>query len=68
MKKPSQHIRLPQRADAVEGVEPRPGKILPPDATPDPRTQSQDPIRKSGRRLKAENRVIAELDQGPLGA
>lgn len=68
MKKPTLHIRLPQRADAVEGEEPRPGKIPPPDTEPDPRTESQDPLRKSGGLLKAQKSIIAELDQGPLGA
>ena len=68
MKKPTLHIRLPQRADAVEGEEQRPEKTLPLKTEPDPRTESQAPIQKAGKLLKAENGIIAELDHGPLGA
>jgi hypothetical protein len=56
------HVRMPQRADAVEGIRQQPGKAAPAISTPDPRTASQDPTRK------AENAVLAKLDRGPLGA
>jgi hypothetical protein len=45
-KKQPTHIRLPQRADAVEGPEKVPGKTIKPPDNPDPRTVSQDPIAK----------------------
>ncbi len=62
------HVRMPQRADAVEGIQQQPGKMVPPAPTPDPRTASQDPTRKPGDVRKAENAIIAKLDRGPLGA
>jgi len=46
-KRPVQHIRLPQRADAVGGQEKQPGKPLPAAPTPDPRTVSQEPASTS---------------------
>jgi hypothetical protein len=46
--KPSpEHIRLPERADAVSGREAIPGEISKPASKPDPRTASQDPTIKS---------------------
>jgi hypothetical protein len=44
--RPAVHIRLPQRAEAVSGEEQRPGEAVPEQATPDPRTVSQDPVAK----------------------
>jgi hypothetical protein len=37
------HIRLPQRAEQVEGEEARPGQPAKKPSEPDPRTASQDP-------------------------
>ena len=68
MKKPTAHIRLPKRADAVEGKEQRPGQSVPPKSALDPRTISQDPTKKPNYVQKEENALIAELDQGPLEA
>lgn len=62
------HIRLPQRADAIEGKEQQPGNTVPPNSAPDPRTISQDPVQKPSKVQKAADAIVAELDQGPLGA
>jgi hypothetical protein len=40
------HIRLPQRAEQVEGEEPGPGQRAKNPSEPDPRTASQDPPSK----------------------
>ncbi len=40
------HVRLPTRADAVAGPEAVPGAAAKPIAKPDPKTASQDPVRK----------------------
>jgi hypothetical protein len=53
------HIRLPQRAEAVEGREPVPGVQPGPPAAPDPRTESQDPARK------AHSKTVPIADQEP---
>ena len=45
-KKKPEHIRLPQRAEAVEGLETLPAGIPKPPQKPDPRTVSQDPTVK----------------------
>jgi hypothetical protein len=44
---PPTHLRMPQRAEAVEGAEPRPGITAPIAPLPDPRTISQDPSLKA---------------------
>jgi hypothetical protein len=51
-KKQPKHIRLPQRAEAVEGVEPELGGPPIPIKKTDPRTASQDPVLKSKRVMK----------------
>jgi hypothetical protein len=38
------HLRMPQRADAVAGVQPEPGHPIPATVKSDPRTVSQDPV------------------------
>ena len=40
------HVRLPQRADAVEGKEGKPGAPPPTQRAPDARTATQDPVTK----------------------
>ena len=62
------HIRLPQRAEAVEGKEQQVGKPIPPKSVQDPRTVSQDPAKKPSSVQEEEDVLIAELDQGPLEA
>jgi hypothetical protein len=42
---PPAHLRMPQRADAVSGIEPSPGNPTPTVST-DPRTASQEPVSK----------------------
>jgi hypothetical protein len=68
MIEPTIHIRLPQRADAVGGIEQQPGKLVPPKSVPDQRIVSQDPAKTPHKVQKEENALIAELDQGPLMA
>jgi hypothetical protein len=48
-KKQPTHVRLPQRSDAVEGREQKPGEPPRPTKKPDPRTAPQDPALKSKR-------------------
>jgi hypothetical protein len=43
---PPTHLRMPQRAEAVEGKEPQPGIPTPIAPVSDPRTASQDPVLK----------------------
>jgi len=62
------HNRLPQRADAVEGKEQLPEESVPAQVIPDARPAAPPPVRKAGKLSRAENGIIAELDQGPLGA
>jgi hypothetical protein len=68
MIKPIIHNRLPQRADAVEGIEQQPGKPVPPKSVPDQRSVSQELANKPRKVQKEANALIAELDQGPLVA
>ena len=65
---PPMHVRLPQRADAVEGKEQQLGKPNPPKSVLDPRTVSQDLAKKPSSVQGEEDALIAELDQGPLEA
>jgi hypothetical protein len=51
-KKQPTHIRLPQRAEAVEGAETKLGGPSIPIKKTDPRTASQDPTLKSNRVMK----------------
>ncbi len=67
MTRPTPHMRLPQRAGPVEGKEQQP-ETVPPKSAPDPRTASQDPAQKPGKVQKADDAIVAELDQGPLVA
>ena len=61
------HIRLPQRADAVEGKEQQPGKAVPPEAVPDSRAVSQDPAQKPSKVQKAEAPLWRNWIKGPWG-
>ena len=64
MTKQPLHMRLPQRADVVEGA----GTTIPSGAVPDPRTASLDPTQDLSKVQRAENAIVARLDHGPLGA
>ena len=64
MTKQPLHMRLPQRADIVEGA----GTTIPSGAVPDPRTPPQDPTQNLSKVQQAENAIVARLDHGPIGA
>jgi hypothetical protein len=66
MTRPTLHVRMPQRADAVEGGEQKSGKAGL--RGPDTHTSSPELAPKPSAVQKAEDGIVAELDQGPMGA
>ena len=68
MTRPTLHVRMPQRADAGEGGEQKSGKAGLPEPGPDTHTSSPELAPKPSAVQKAEDGIVAELDQGPMGA
>jgi hypothetical protein len=50
---PPTHLRMPQRADAVTGVQPQPGHPIPATVKSDPRIVSQDPVLSVNQTMEA---------------
>jgi hypothetical protein len=67
MTKQPLRMRLPLRANVVIGTKQR-GTTIPSGSVPDPRTASQYPNQNLSKVQRAENAIVARLDQGPLGA
>jgi hypothetical protein len=68
MTKPTIHIRLDQRVDAVELKEQQLSETIPPKSVPDPHIVSRDSARERRSAQMEATALIAELDKGPLGA
>ena len=66
MTKSTIHLPLPKRAGSIEGKEPQAEKPIPSESGSD--TVTQDATMKINKIQREGNALVAELDQGPLGA